>query len=138
MLELGKALSPTRARAILSAIIDDYRRGQRHPLCFFPETSKAYVDGLGHDPDKHKGISPEAHALKMAQKTWEKDIPGAEGQDRYNLALHGDHDPYAPDYTMAGLSDALAPSFSSWPSASGLTSSTRWSKRRGHEPERVA
>lgn len=113
VLELGKALSPARARAILSAIIDDYRRGQRHPLRFFPETSKAYVDGLkSHDPDKHKGISPEAHALKMAQKTWEKDIPGAEGQDRYNLALHGDHDPYAPDYTMAGLSDELAPSFS--------------------------
>jgi exodeoxyribonuclease V gamma subunit len=116
VLRLGTALTSQEARRLLEAIVEDYWLGQQAPLCFFPETSQAYVSALPlYKADKHTNVAtPEAYAVTRAALAWTKSgQPGAEAKDTYNVTLHGQGEPFRPGYSMPGIPRDIAPLFAS-------------------------
>ena len=86
------------ARKHLQDLIDLYWRGQRAPLMFFPETSRAHAEAQRARP------GDQGSWTSAARGRWSLygDAPG-EGDDAHVVRLLGDAEPFHPGFTMPGL-----------------------------------
>jgi exodeoxyribonuclease V gamma subunit len=95
------------AREELSQLIEIYRRGQQHPLPFFPRTSRKYAktlrDSTTADPERHASL--EAYRAWRGRedragrggggKHWERGQAPGESEDPYLRRVFADQDPLA-------------------------------------------
>jgi len=93
-----ESLAGPDARAELERLTGYFLDGQQSPLCFFPETSRAFAEAIV------KAEEPVAQALQTAQKKWD---PGehhkGEVEDIYLQRSFGMEMPAGPEFQETAL-----------------------------------
>ena len=98
MIKLARQDAP-KAKALLSQLLEEYQKGLRNPLCFFPKSALAYHENIQTGQDAKDAV--EKIAADAAKKTWHgNDHQRGESEDLWHRYLYRSPDPFADEGFM--------------------------------------